>query len=58
MAKTGENMVTNNRELKIHLEDRVPDIISLLEKGRDVEIRTDPKTGVRIIGVKKEVIKK
>lgn len=58
MIKTGENMVTNNRELKLHLEDRIPDIISLLKKGQDVEIRTDPKTGVRIIGVKKEVVKK
>lgn len=47
-----------DRELKLHLEERISDVIALLKKGQDVEIRTDPKTGVRIIGVKKEVIKK
>ena len=48
----------SERELKLHLEDRVPDMMKILLKGKDVEIRTDPKTVVRIIEVKKEVVKK
>lgn len=48
----------NERELKIHLEDRIEDMVKILEKGKDVEIRTDPKTVVRVISVHKEVVKK
>lgn len=46
------------RELKLCLEDRISDITDILLKGKDVEIRTDPNTGVRIISVDKKVIKK
>lgn len=48
----------NERELKLHLEDRIEDIVKILKKGKDVEIRTDPKTVVRVISVDKEVVKK
>lgn len=47
----------SQRELKLRLEDRISDIIDILLKGKDVEIRTDPNTGVRIISVDKTVIK-
>lgn len=46
----------NERELKIHLEDRIEDMAKILEKGKDVEIRTDPKTVVRVISVDKKVV--
>lgn len=48
----------NQREIKVHLEERVEDIAEVLSKGKDVEIRTDPKTVVRVISVDKEVVKK
>lgn len=48
----------NERELKLHLEDRIEDMVEVLKKGKDVEIRTDPKTVVRVISVDKEVVKK
>lgn len=30
----------SERELKLGLEDRIPDIVTILSKGKDVEIRT------------------
>lgn len=48
----------NQREIKVHLEERVDDIAEVLSKGKDVEVRTDPKTGIRVISVDKEVVKK
>lgn len=51
-------MKLNERELKLHLEDRIEDMVGILKKGKDVEIRTDPKTVVRVISVDKEVVKK
>lgn len=48
----------SERELKLHLEDRIPDMVKILSKGKDVEVRTDPKTVVRIISIDKEVVKK
>lgn len=48
----------NQREIKVHLEERVDDMVKILSKGKDVEIRTDPKTVVRVISVDKEVVKK
>lgn len=48
----------NQREIKVHLEERVEDIAEILSRGKDVEIRTDPKTVVRVISVDKEVVKK
>lgn len=50
--------VREERELRMRLEDRVPDMAKILLKGKDVEIRTDPKTVVRIISIDKEVVKK
>lgn len=48
----------NEREIKVQLEERVEDMAKILLKGKDVEIRTDPKTVVRVISVDKEVVKK
>lgn len=48
----------NQREIKVHLEERVEDMVKILSKGKDVEIRADPKTVVRVISVDKEVVKK
>lgn len=48
----------NKREIKVHLEERLDDMAEILSKSKDVEIRTDPKTVVRVISVDKEVVKK
>lgn len=48
----------NQREIKVYLEERVEDIAEVLSKGKDVEVRTDPKTGIRVISVDNEVVKK
>lgn len=48
----------NEREIKVQLEERIEDMAKILSKGKDVEIRTDPKTVVRVISVDKEVVKK
>lgn len=48
----------NRREIKVQLEERIEDMAEILSKGKDVELRTDPKTVVRIISVDKEVVKK
>lgn len=48
----------NQREIKVHLEERIEDMAEILSKGKDVEVRTDPKTVVRVISVDKEVVKK
>ena len=42
----------NNIEIKIKLEDRLPDIANLLSKGKDVEIRK-----VTVAEVKRTVVK-
>lgn len=42
-------MAVEKREIKMHLEDRIEDMVEILKKGKDVEIRTDPKTVVRVI---------
>lgn len=46
----------SERELRMHLEDRITDICTKLSKGYDVELRTDAN-GVKVIAVKKEVVK-
>lgn len=46
----------SERELRMHLEDRLTDICHELYKGKDVELRTDAN-GVKVIAVKKEVVK-
>lgn len=50
--------VLNEREIKVRLEERVEDMAKILSKGKDVELRTDPQTVVRVISVDKEVVKK
>lgn len=47
----------NDRELKLILEDRLPDICKLLIKGKDVELRKDA-SGIKVISVDKKVIAK
>lgn len=58
MVRWGGMEVLNQREIKVRLEERVEDMVKILSKGKDVEIRTDPKTVVRVISVDKEVVKK
>lgn len=53
-----ERRTMNKREIKVHLEERLDDMAEILSKSKDVEIRTDPKTVVRVISVDKEVVKK
>lgn len=47
----------SDRELKMQIEDRIPDICKALSQGNDVEIRTD-RDGIRVISVKKTVVQK
>lgn len=47
----------SQRELKLHLEEKLEEIAEILAKGYDCEIRTSPN-GVAIIKVKKEVVSK
>ena len=46
----------NNIEIKIKLEDRLPDIANLLSKGKDVEIRK-VRDEVTVAEVKRTVVK-
>lgn len=52
-----EDFDLSERELKINLEDRLPDICKLLIKGKDVEIRNDVG-GIKVISLDKKVINK
>lgn len=47
----------NERELRICIEDRLPDICKLLLKGKDVELRKDAG-GLKILSVDKKVVTK
>lgn len=47
----------SERELRLKLEDRLPDICRLLIKGKDVELRKDA-TGIRVICIEKKVVAK
>lgn len=47
----------SERELRLHLEDRLPDICRLLIKGKDVEIRRDA-SGIKVISLDKKVVEK
>lgn len=44
------------KEIKTHLEARLTDIAKILLKGKDVEVRRDPQTVVKVISVDKKVI--
>lgn len=45
------------RELRLKIEDKAPEIAKVLKSGKDCEIRTSPN-GIAVIAVKKEVIAK
>lgn len=45
------------REIKLHLEEKIEKMAEILAKGNDCELRTSPN-GVVVIKVKKEVISK
>lgn len=45
------------RELKLHLEDRISDIIDILLKGKDVEIRL-VKSGIAVSEVNRKRIER
>lgn len=45
----------NKNNLKDMIENRIDDIVTLLAKGKDVEIR-NAKEGIRVIEISKKVI--
>lgn len=47
----------SNRELKLHLEDRIPDMIKILSKGKDMEVRKS-KDGITIAEINRKLVKK
>lgn len=51
----GENV--SERELKLIIIEKAPDMAKILSKGNDCELRTSPN-GVAVIKVRKEVISK
>lgn len=60
MKKTEKRLgvvIMSERDLKLNLEDRLPDICKLLIKGKDVEIRRDA-SGIKVISVDKKVVAK
>lgn len=44
------------RELRLHIEDRINEICAILSKGKDVELRKDAN-GVKILAVDKRIVK-
>lgn len=47
----------SERELKLGLEDRIPDMVAILSKGKDMEIRKS-KDGITIAEINRKLIKK
>lgn len=47
----------SERELKLGLEDRIPDMVAILSKGKDVEIRT-VRDGIAISEINRKRIDK
>lgn len=45
----------SEREMRIKLEDKIPDIIRILLKGKDCEIRKS-KDGVSIAEISKKIV--
>lgn len=51
----GENV--SERELKLMIIEKAPEVARILHKGNDCELRTSPN-GVAVIKVSKEVVSK
>lgn len=46
----------SERELKIRLEDKLPEVIKLLEQGKHIEIHL-AKDDIRLFAVDKKIVK-